>query len=64
MTSSLQENVKMYVLSQGVTRFCMINFGNSPKKLDLIFIVNYILKRLTLKMLKFSFYVMDYHKTF
>ena len=31
MTSRVLENVKIYLLSQAVTRYCMVYFGNSPK---------------------------------
>ena len=65
MTSSVQENVKMYLLYQAVTRYCMIYFINLPKIWIWFLECKYItLKNLTLKILKFCFYVMNYHNTF
>ena len=49
MTSSFLENVKMYLFSQAVSRYCMIYYGNFTQKRISIFRVNYILKFLTLK---------------
>ena len=59
MTSSFQENVKMYLLSQAVTLDTA-----SPKNGIWIIRVNYILKILTLKILLFCFNFMDYYFTF
>ena len=55
MTSNLLENVKVYLLSQVLTRYCIINFGNSWK-LD-FFRINRILKKSDVENLKnlFSF---------
>ena len=50
MTSSLQENVKMYLIPSH-NKILLIYFGNLPKN-GFGFRVNYILKNPTLKNLK------------
>ena len=63
MTSNLLENVQVYLLSQVLTRYCMIYFA-IRQKLEFVFRINHILKNLILKILRIYFYFMDYYKTF
>ena len=59
----LSRNVKMYMFPQAVSRYCMIYFDKSPKKV-FRFLEKIIYINLTLKILIFCFYFMDYHFTF
>ena len=63
MTSNLLENVQVYVLSQAVTHYCMIYFGNSSK-IGIIFRINPVLEKSDVENLKNIFYLMDYYNIF
>ena len=63
MTSNVLKNVKVYLLSHAVARYCMIYFGNSSK-IGICFRINHVLKNLMLKILKKYFQFMDYDNTF
>ena len=63
MTSNRLETVQVDLLSQALTKYCMIYFDNSSR-LESILRINHILKYLMLKILRIYFYFMDYCNTF
>ena len=58
MTSSFLENVKMYLFSQAMSKYCMIYFGYSLTK-GFRFLEKIIYKKSDIKIL-----FMDYHLAF
>ena len=54
MTSNVLENVQAYLLSQVLTRYCMIYFGNSSK-IGIYFKNKSYIKNLMLKILRIYF---------
>ena len=63
MTSSFLENVKMYLFSQAMSRYCMIYFGYSPIK-DFDFWSKLYKKKSDIKNLIYCYYFTDYPLTF
>ena len=52
MTSNLLVNVQVYLLSQALTRYCLIYFGYSSKIGICFFLINHMLKKPDVENLK------------
>ena len=61
MTLNLLENVQVYLLSQALARYCMMQFVESWNLFLELIVYK---KNLMLKILKIKFYLMEYHNTF
>ena len=64
MTSHILANVKMYLLSQAATRYCVMYFGINQKKGCRFLEIGIYIKKTDIENLTCELYFMDYHFTF